>query len=425
MTVMLLYIHVPFCRKKCAYCAFYSVLLVYGSGGNPGANMIQGYLSTLLGELRLWGERLGKKPVETIFFGGGTPSLLPAKAIAGIISEVDKTFTIAPAVEITVEANPESALADGWLFDVKKAGVNRLSLGVQSFNDAALARLGRSHDSQTAEAAFHTARTAGFVNISLDFMWGLPGEPDRPQTQAHWLHQLKRVVELWPEHISTYGLTLEEGSALAASCAGGALALPAESDLASMYLAGADFLEGRGFMHYEVSNYTRIGFECRHNLGYWQGADYLGLGPAATSTLGGRRWTNPSSASGWRTLVQDESIGNDAETLDAQSRLKELLMLRLRTSKGLSLQDYRACSGRSFQKDFGSLAELLQKNGLAASRKGWFRLTRSGMLVSDTILGHFFAGIEGVPPKPRQGHDAPAPPTIPIPPLALPVKGPA
>jgi len=396
---MLLYIHVPFCRKKCAYCAFYSVPL---AKGRPGANMVTGYLGTLLGELRLWGERLGRAPVETVFFGGGTPSILPAKAIAGILGEIDKIFALAPAAEVTVEANPESALADGWLFDVKKAGVNRLSLGVQSFNDADLVRLGRSHDSHTAEAAFHTARAAGFANVSLDFMWGLPGDPARPQAQTHWLHQLKRVCDLRPEHLSTYGLALEPGSALAAACAKGEYTLPEESDLASMYLAGADFLETRGFMHYEISNYARIGFECRHNVGYWQGAEYLGLGPAATSTVSGRRWTNPSSAPDWRALVQRKKIGNDAETLDAQTNLKELLMLRLRTSKGLSLQDYRECSGRSFQKDFGSLAALLQKNGLAASRKGWFRLTRSGMLVSDTILGHFFEML-GAPPHTPAG----------------------
>ena len=387
---MLLYIHVPFCRKKCTYCAFFSVPL---AEGGLGAEMLKGYLGTLLGELRLWGERLGGKPLETVFFGGGTPSLLPARAIAGILREIDKTFALDPAAEITVEANPESALADGWLFEAKKAGVNRLSLGIQSFNDTDLVRLGRTHDVHTAEAAFFTARAAGFANISLDFMWGLPGEPDRPQAQAHWLNHLKRAADLRPEHISTYGLTLEEGSALAASCASGEYALPSESDLASMYLAGAEFLESRGFIHYEISNYARIGFECRHNLGYWQGEDYLGLGPAATSTLAGRRWTNPSAASAWRTLVRDKAIGNDGEPLDAESRLKELLMLRLRMNKGLSLQTYRACSGRSFQKDFGSLAELLQKNGLASSRKGWFRLTRSGMLVADTILAHFFAGI--------------------------------
>jgi len=394
---MLLYIHVPFCRKKCAYCAFYSVPL---AEDKAGAGIVKGYLSTLLGELRLWGERLGKKPVETVFFGGGTPSLLPAESIAGILGEIDKVFALDPAAEITAEANPESALAEGWLFDVKKAGVNRLSLGVQSFNDADLVRLNRPHDVRTAEAAFHTARTAGFANISLDLMWGLPGEPDRPQAQSHWLSQLKRVTtDLRPEHISAYGLTLEKGSALAASCAGGEYTLPSENDLASMYLAGSDFLESRGFMHYEISNYARMGFECRHNLGYWQGADYLGLGPSATSMLDGRRWTNPSAPLDWRRQVQDKSIGNDAETLDAQSKLKELLMLRLRMSKGLSLKEYRECSGRSFQKDFGSLAELLQKNGLAASRKGWFRLTRSGMLVSDTILAHFFAGITEAPPQ--------------------------
>ena len=387
---MLLYIHVPFCRKKCAYCAFYSVPL---ADGRLGADMVKGYLSTLLGELKLWGERLGKAPVETVFFGGGTPSLLPAKAISGILSEIDKAFALDPRAEITAEANPESALDGGWLFDVKKAGVNRLSLGVQSLNNADLVRLGRGHEARTAEAAFSTARAAGFANISLDFMWGLPGSPDRPQAQAHWLHQLKRVADLRPEHISAYALTLEEGSALAAACAAGEYALPTESDLASMYLAGADFLEIRGFMQYEISNYARIGFECRHNLGYWQGADYLGLGPAASSTLEGKRWINPAAAPEWRKLVRDKSIGNDAETLDAQTKLKELLMLRLRMSKGLSLQEYRAYSGRSFHKDFGSLAELLQKNGLAASRKGCFRLTRSGMLVSDTILGHFFAGV--------------------------------
>ena len=387
---MLLYIHVPFCREKCTYCTFYSVPL---AEGRLGADMLKGYLSALFGELRLWGERLGKRPVETVFFGGGTPSLLPAQAIAGILNEIDKTFALAQAAEITAEANPESALADGWLFEAKKAGVNRLSLGVQSFSDADLVRLGRAHDARTAEVAFITARNAGFVNISLDLMWGLPGEPDRPQVQAHWLKQLKQVADLRPEHISAYCLTLEKGSALAASCAKGAYVLPSESDLASMYLAGADFLESRGFMHYEISNYARIGFECRHNLGYWQGADYLGLGPAASSTLDGKRWSNPSAASGWLKLVQDKDIGNDAELLDVESRLKELLMLRLRMSKGLSLQAYRACSGRSFQDDFGNLAQLLQKNGLAACRKGWFRLTRQGMLVSDTILAHFFAGI--------------------------------
>lgn len=386
---MLLYIHVPFCRKKCAYCAFYSVPL---PGGRAGADMVKGYLITLLGEMRLWGERLGRCPVETVFFGGGTPSLLPPRAMAGILGAVRDTFALDPAAEITAEANPESALADGWLFEARSAGVNRLSLGVQSFSDADLVRLGRGHDARTAEAAFVTARSAGFANINLDFMWGLPGEPDRPQAQNRWLGQLRRAAELRPDHVSAYGLTLEEGNALAASCRNGEYSLPRENELASMYLAGADFLESRGFMQYEISNYARMGFECRHNLGYWHGADYLGLGPAAASMINGRRWTNPADPLHWRKRVREKSTGADAETLDPTNRLKELLMLRLRMNKGLALKEYRLLSGRSFLRDFGDLAELLQKNGLAASRKGRFRLTRAGMLVSDTILAHFFEG---------------------------------
>ena len=384
---MLLYIHVPFCRKKCGYCAFYSAPLPEGS---VGEGMIRWYLAILLEELHFWGGRLGNVPVATVFFGGGTPSLLPAKALAGILDEVRKTFSLDPAAEITAEANPESALADGWLFEARRAGINRLSLGVQSFSDADLARLGRAHDARTAEAAFMTARTAGFANVSLDLMWGLPGAPDRPQSQAQWLGQLKKIAELKPDHISAYGLTLEEATALAAACEGGEYALPTEKELSSMYLAGADFLESRGFMQYEISNFARMGFECRHNLGYWTGADYLGLGPAAASTLEGRRWTNPADPARWRNAVREGRLDSDAETLGTLDTLKELLMLRLRMSKGLAMKEYNAVSGRSFLQDFGSLAALLQQNGLAASRNGWFRLTRSGMLVSDTILAHFF-----------------------------------
>ena len=362
-------------------------------GGKLGADIVKGYLSSLVGELRLWGERLGNVPVETVFFGGGTPSLLPARAIQGVLDEVRKTFALASGAEITAEANPESALADGWLFEAKTAGVNRLSLGVQSLYDPDLLRLGRAHDAQTAQAAFMTARTAGFTNISLDFMWGLPGEPTRPQSQVQWLGQLNKAVELRPEHISTYGLTVEPGSPLARACENGDMSLPSENEQASMYLAGGDFLESRTYMQYEISNFARMGFECRHNLGYWGGEDYLGLGPSATSTLNGRRWTNPSDPGLWKKAIQGKTIGDEGETLDKSTRLKELLMLRLRMSKGLPLKDYQKLAGSSFLKDYAGLVALLQKNGLAASRKGWFRLTRSGMLVSDTILAHFFEKI--------------------------------
>ena len=388
---MLLYIHVPFCRQKCAYCAFYSVPL---ERGRAGADMLGAYLACLLGELRFWGERLGAAEVETVFFGGGTPSILPGKAIEGILGQVRGTFALAPAAEITAEANPESALRDGWLFEARAAGVNRLSLGVQSFDDAALGLLGRCHSAREAEAAFATARTAGFGNISLDFMWGMPGTPGRPQSQRQWLAQLARAVELRPEHLSAYGLTLEPGSELEGICASGRAELPAESALSSMYLAGADFLESRGYMQYEISNFSRMGYACRHNLGYWEGRDYLGLGPAAASTLRGKRWTNAADLERWRRAVKAGTLGAQTEDLDTAARLKELVMLRLRMNKGLPLKEWQALSGRSFLKEFSPLVTLLQQQGLASTRNGHFRLTRSGMLVSDTILAHFFERLD-------------------------------
>lgn len=392
---MLLYIHVPFCRKKCDYCAFFSLPL---QEGKKGRSQVTGYLSSLLGELRFWGDRLcnsrGELRLESIFFGGGTPSLLPAKAVSGFLEQVRGIFTVPETAEITVEANPESALAEGWLFEARAAGVNRLSLGVQSFDDEQLTLLGRCHDSRTAEAAFHTARAAGFSNISLDFMWGLPGRDKRSQSQLEWLSQLRKAIELQPEHISAYGLTLEPGSPLESSYEAGTLTLPPEQVLSSMYLAGADFLESRGYMQYEISNFAKMGFACRHNLGYWEGEEYLGFGPGATSTLDGRRWTNSADIPAWQRDVGRKELGKNAEILDRPARLKELLMLRLRMNKGLSFKEWKQWSGRSFLKDHESLVALLQQNGLASTRQGRFRLTRTGMLVSDTILAHFFERLE-------------------------------
>ena len=387
---MLLYIHVPFCRKKCAYCAFFSVPL---SGGTSGATEVKEYLAALLGEMRFWSGLFGKQKLETVFFGGGTPSLLPAKAIEGILNQTAKLFTLNSAAEISIEANPESALAEGWLFDAHAAGVNRLSLGVQSFNGKSLSLLGRCHDAREAEAAYHTARSAGFTNISLDFMWGLPSKA-RPQAQQEWLEELRRAVRLKPEHISTYSLTLETGTPLKTACDARELALPGEESLGSMYMAGADYLEENGYMQYEISNFARMGHACRHNLGYWQGRDYLGLGPAATSTVNGKRWTNPDDIAVWRHAVAKETLGNGAEDISGLVELKEKLMLSLRMNRGLNLQEWKKLAGRPFLKDYANLVKALRQNGLAAVRQGQFRLTRSGLLVSDAVLAHFFARME-------------------------------
>ena len=384
---MLLYIHVPFCRRKCTYCAFPSLPV---KEERAGAGQIAEYSASLTREMRLWGERLGKVSVETVFLGGGTPSLLPGRAVGSLLDTARKVFNLAADAEISAEANPDSALEDGWLFEARRAGVNRLSIGVQSFDEADLVLLGRPHSVRAAQVAFETARTAGFTNISLDLMWGLPGPAPHAQSQVQWLRQLRLAADLLPEHISAYGLTLEPGTPLEKILATGKCVLPKEQEQASMYLAGAEYLESRGYMQYEISNYARMGFECRHNRASWEGADYLGLGPAAVSTVGGRRWTNIEDVKQWQRAIKVGVIAPTVEELDARTRIKEMLMLRLRMNKGLALKEWQQLTGRSFVKEFAPLVALLQQNGLATTRSGRFRLTSSGMLVSNTILAHFF-----------------------------------
>ncbi|MDR0827958.1 MAG: radical SAM family heme chaperone HemW, partial [Desulfovibrio sp.] len=363
---MLLYIHVPFCRSKCAYCSFSSQVL---PKGRVGAYMLKKYLAALIGEMRMQTDILDKTQVRSIFFGGGTPSLLPGRAITGILEETRKCFDVSPGAEITLEANPESLLDGDCLAEARKAGINRLSIGMQSFEDPVLGLLGRRHDSWQAENAFSAARAAGFSNINLDLIWALPGREGRPQSQMRWLSTLRRAVDLQPEHISTYCLSLEDGPPLGKLLEQGEISLPGEREQSSMYLAGADYLEGQGYMQYEISNFARMGFACLHNKGYWQGEDYLGIGPAAVSTMGARRRTNPAHLKIWTEMVA-KGDSSPWEELDMLTRLKEILMLRLRTSAGLSLGEWRKRSGRPFLTDFAAQVALLQQIGLARTRRG-------------------------------------------------------
>ncbi|CAK7004536.1 MAG: Heme chaperone HemW [Desulfovibrio sp.] len=381
---MLLYIHVPFCRAKCRYCAFYSEPL-----GGAGADAVQAYSDTLLSEIALWGDRLGKTEVTSIFFGGGTPSLLPPKALGTILNRIRKAFAVTPDAEISMEANPESFLAFGYAYEVAALGVNRVSLGVQSLNEDLLKALGRPHTKREAIGAYEAARAAGIPSVNLDLIWGLPG-----QKRREWLRELAEIVTMQPDHLSCYGLTLEEGTPLAVEYNEGRLELPEEKIQASMYVDGADYLETAGLLQYEISNFARMGFQCRHNIGYWESEDYIGLGPAATSTLKGLRWTNPADIPAWRNLVAKGTLAYDAEKLTPKTRLLETVMLRLRTTRGLRLKAYRDLTGRDFMKDNKTLMHGLHKEGLVRFRNGYVRLTRSGMLVSNSILGHLFDTME-------------------------------
>ncbi len=380
---MLVYIHVPFCRSKCGYCAFHSEI--------PRGDAMQRYTDALLREIALWGDRLGNVPVQTVFFGGGTPSMLPARAIAAILDRLRRAFALERSAEISLEANPESVADMTVMQTLLNAGVNRLSLGVQSLNSASLRHLGRIHSAQDAVRTFELARTMGFGNINLDFIWGLPD-----QRLKLWLDELKAIVRLGPDHLSCYGLTLEEGTPLEQAVREGTTLLPNENEQGKMFIYGAEYLESQGYLHYEISNFARMGFQCRHNLGYWEGAEYLGLGPAAVSTLRGRRWTNPLDLAVYERNVRNGDIARDVELLTPLERVQELVMLRLRTTRGLRVKAYREVTGRDFLRDNKALIHALHRNRLVRIRNGYLSLTRNGLLVSNSILERFFESLEQV-----------------------------
>lgn len=378
---MLLYIHVPFCRAKCRYCAFFSRPLP-----TTGQGSLDAYLSTLEAEARLWGQRLGRPEVSSVFFGGGTPSLLPPTALERLVTVLGQSFQLPPGVEWTLEANPDSVTLEG-LGAARELGINRLSLGVQSLRDADLRRLGRPHTADQALAAVAMARRAGLRNLGVDLIWGLPG-----QTTPAWLRQLGQVATiLRPEHISAYSLTLEPGTPLAASVSAGQLRLPGEVALSRMFLQGRGLLTSHGYRHYEIANFARPGRACAHNLGYWQGRDYLGLGPSAVSTLGPVRRQNAPDLDQW---AADVAAGRDSlppEQLTPAIRAQELVLLRLRTAQGLELADYRHITGRPFLAGRKQLLDHLATQDLVSWTPRRLRLTPRGMLVSNAVLGQVLA----------------------------------
>jgi len=417
---MLLYIHVPFCRAKCRYCAFYS---------RPGADeaAVSAWARAIDADLRAWGEALRhcgdtaplffadgtdgtygrhgvraatpgmgeERPrVTSIFFGGGTPSLLGPALLGRLLDRAAREFSLPDDVEISMEANPESVdlrKACGFL----AAGVNRVSLGVQALDDALLAAVGRVHSRADALSAYDSLRRAGFENVGLDFIWGLPGE-----SLDSWRAQLHEAASLRPDHLSCYGLTLEEGTPLFAER--DSLALPSEGTQAAMYMECGDILEKNGYRHYEISNFALPGRECRHNLGYWLGADYLGLGPSAVSTMQGQRWSQPADLETWLAAPRGQRPGPElCEELGFREQAEELVMLRLRTARGLPLDEYRRFTGRDFAADNAALIAALEAEGLARLTSGpggpHFALTREGMVISNAVIEQCFERIPEAP----------------------------
>ncbi len=388
---ILLYVHFPFCRSKCIHCGFHSQAY--------NQVTLAWYLKLLLEEIRLWGERLKRPRVRTLYFGGGTPSLLTPGQLRQILDALRTHFRLEPGLETTLEVNPDSGLDISWYRALLTMGVNRLSIGLQSLNDEHLAFLGRPHNARQGVEAFALARRAGFANLSLDLIWGLPG-----QRVKAWLKQLEQVVDMGPEHVSCYGLTIEPGTPLEQMVAQGQVNLPHEQEQAKMFVYGADHLESVGLLQYEISNFARMGFASQHNLGYWDGADYLGLGPSAVSTLGNRRFANPKFMDEHDAAVRAGYVGEEYERLDPATRLREMVMLQLRTTRGLDLKRHAELAGFRITDKFPDLLKALRANDLIRINRGRLSLTKPGMAVSNVIIERLaLADQDGVASGPLPG----------------------
>ncbi len=405
---MLIYCHVPFCASKCNYCAFHSEAINIDYKNEIIADFTQSsndsweaqtfdspsshwdlkkqiWLDTIIREIELYARELGKQKVKTIFFGGGTPSLLDPETIEIVIKKIKKHFQVDPKAEISMESNPDSLNSKDKVKDYLRAGINRISIGIQSLDDDFLKILGRAHTSAEAMNAIYFAKSAGCRNVNVDMMWGLPN-----QKVSHWINQVNELVKLRPDHVSAYGLTLEQDTPLYLAYEKSEIEVPEENDLSSMYIRGSEILEDAGYLQYEISNYSKMGFQCVHNLGYWEGIDYLGLGPSATSTIKNQRWTNPYDLDLWKRAVENPNMREKREILTLQDRVIELIMLRLRTTRGMRVKAFSELTGRDFLKDNKQLIQALHSNGLIRIINGYVRLTRNGFMVSNSILSHLF-----------------------------------
>ena len=355
-----LYIHIPFCRKKCAYCNFYSAC--------TETSVVDDFLAALEKEIEKWGGSWGR-PIETLYVGGGTPSVLGEK-IAPLIDKIRQNFNITDSCEITVEMNPTENPSE-FLKSAKSVGVDRLSIGAQSGNDNELSLLGRAHTADDTRRCVETARGLGFSNISLDLMLALP-ESDNNSL----LKSLEFITDLSPEHISAYILKLEDKTALKANKT---LKFADEEAEAEQYLKTCDFLKSKGFLHYEISNFAKAGYESRHNLKYWNLDEYLGIGPSAHSFFEGERFYYKPDIKGFikKPEIVFDGTGGDYD---------EYIMLKLRLSDGLDLKKFTAIYGDRLTADFSVFCERLKNENLLEFEKEHIRLTDKGMLLSNTII---------------------------------------
>src|SRR5208283_2423577 len=321
-----LYIHIPFCIAKCYYCDFYSIPVA-----RSGAGEIKKYAEALLDEMSLRRDIAGD--LLTVYMGGGTPTLFSAAEVAAILSGAREIFSIVPGAEISIEANP-GTITDRQLAALREAGINRISIGIQSLSGSELCTLGRSHNVEDALSAVKSARKAGFDNISLDLIYGIPG-----QNMDIWKNTISRALELFPEHVSAYELTPEESTLLHAKLARGVYALPDEAVIIEMYYAAIEKMKAHGYIHYEISNFAKRGHEAVHNLNYWDRGEYLGVGAGAHSFFKGKREGNIPDLARYMEAINSSVMPVDEETaLTAQDEFNEMIFLGLRKTEGIDMR---------------------------------------------------------------------------------------
>ncbi len=368
-----LYIHVPFCVRKCPYCGFYST--PYTADG------AEAFVNALGIEAATYQVEFSNRHFQTIYVGGGTPSTLSGDQIGKVLDVVRNHFEISQGAEITVEANPNTVTKE--LLDLLlEQGVNRLSIGVQSYSDEVLRKLGRLHTSAQAEQALRLARSAGFHNIGTDLIYGIP-----EQTTAQWVDTLQTSLQCMPEHISIYSLSLDEGSLFHNLSKTGNFEHPDDDRAAEMYEHAITAFSGAGYHRYEISNLSLPGFECRHNRNYWSRGEYLGLGPGAWSFISPRRYRNIADAEEYvRRLAAGISPVIEWEHADPEQASQETILLSLRTAEGLDLQRYQREYGSIFSKKLEENMAPLVAAGLLTINETRAILTTRGFLLSNEAL---------------------------------------
>lgn len=382
---MEIYLHIPYCRQKCRYCDF-------ASYSGQESTMVA-YVDALLREAEVLAANAANMPIQTVFIGGGTPSILPAPLLAKLLSGLHAHFDIPGGVEFTTEANP-GTLTKEWLDAALRGGVNRLSMGMQAYQPELLQALGRIHTHADVVASVKLARRMGLSNISVDLMFGLPG-----QTAQMWRDSLNAALALGVEHMSCYGLIPEDGTPLKRDLDDGRLSLPDEEDERRMYDDALSILAQHGFDQYEISNFARPGYACQHNIGYWKRVPYIGLGASAASLLptrsGGLRLTNPASIREYIAMAEESAWRRrDRVTLLPADAQFESLMLGLRMTRGVSEAEFEAMHGLTLDSYCGDTLRQQERRGLLLHRDGCWALTRRGMDVQNAILVEIMEAVE-------------------------------